>query len=253
MSTATVTVNCGTVVALSVSRSAMMRRIRLIWCGGPVFGVPVVGRRSRGHGTRCGRCERAAAAGAAEAASRAARNVLARDAAFRPGARDGARVDAGIAREPAGPRTDAKAAVAGVSGTAAAATATAATAAAAGSGATGDFATEGGSDRRCPNRLRVGVTASPGSPTYPQTAFTGTVWPSSTTRFRSTPFSKASTSMFDLSVSISKSTSPFSTLSPTRCARRRGRTSSVIWPGFGMRSDEPLVSLAESAGVPGLQ
>ena len=50
-----------------------------------------------------------------------------------------------------------------------------------------------------------------------------------------TPSSNASTSIVDLSVSISKRTSPFATGSPSFLCQAMTVHSSVIWPGFGMR------------------
>ena len=51
-------------------------------------------------------------------------------------------------------------------------------------------------------------TSSPAWPTHATTALTGAVAPSATTMASRTPSSNASTSMIDLSVSISNRTSP---------------------------------------------
>jgi hypothetical protein len=77
--------------------------------------------------------------------------------------------------------------------------------------------------------------SSPGWPTYATTEFTGTVSPSSTSRRKRTPASKASTSITALSVSISNSTSPLATGSPSALFQVRSVHSSVIWPGRGIR------------------
>jgi hypothetical protein len=81
----------------------------------------------------------------------------------------------------------------------------------------------------------ISGTSSPGSPIQATMESTGTVSPSPTRTFRSVPVSKASTSMSDLSVSISKSASPFAMLSPSCLYHCRTVHSSVIWPGWGMR------------------
>ena len=81
----------------------------------------------------------------------------------------------------------------------------------------------------------VSGIASPGWPTQAQTWFTGTVSPSWATIRSRTPSSKASTSIADLSVSISNSTSPLATWSPSRLCQAMTVHSSVICPGFGIR------------------
>jgi hypothetical protein len=81
----------------------------------------------------------------------------------------------------------------------------------------------------------VSGIASPAWPIQATTVFTGTVVPSGTRMRSSTPSSKVSISMFDLSVSISNRTSPLWTGSPSRLSHAISVHSSVIWPGRGMR------------------
>ena len=147
----------------------------------------------------------------ASAAARLARGLIRR----RPSCPSG--------RAGAGAAVPGAAAVAVIVAGAAAGAATGA-AAADGSGAAGVAAAVTGS----------GIV-SPGSPTYAQTVFTGIVAPTSAMIRRRTPSSNASTSMVDLSVSISKRMSPLLTGSPSFLCQAMTVHSSVIWPGFGMR------------------
>jgi hypothetical protein len=90
-----------------------------------------------------------------------------------------------------------------------------------------------------PGPPEVAATAagidSPGWPIQATIDSTGTVTPSGASMRSRTPSSKASISMFDLSVSISKSGSPRTTLSPSFLNHWRTVHSSVICPGMGMR------------------
>ena len=76
--------------------------------------------------------------------------------------------------------------------------------------------------------------ASPCFPIHPITTETGTVSPSFFTMPRRTPAASASSSIVDLSVSISAIGSPFWTLSPARFSQRMIVPSSMAMPVFGM-------------------
>jgi len=118
MSTATVTVNWGTVVALRVSRSAITRRILLICRGAPSSGS---GTKSAGDGGRSGRSLRRALGdrrrGRGRRDARRGRqrglHVAFGDAAFRAGAGDGSRIDPRIGGEPARSGADSEAGAVG--------------------------------------------------------------------------------------------------------------------------------------------
>ena len=70
--------------------------------------------------------------------------------------------------------------------------------------------------------------SSSGAAITPMRVPTGTVSPSWTTILRRTPDPNASTSMFALSVSISATTSPWATGSPSRTFHSISRPSSIV-------------------------
>ena len=160
------------------------------------------------------------------------------DPAVGPGARDRPGIDAALRREPARAGADRQPgarAGAAVDGPAGAGVVAAGVGAAGASGAAaGTGVARGAAATGSVAAASAGAsgTASPASPTQAQMLLTGTDSPAWTTILSRTPSSKASTSMTDLSVSISNRTSPRWTGSPSFLCHSTTEHSSVIWPGL---------------------
>ena len=243
-SAATVTVKCGVLVQDEVRRSAITRRIRDIILGAasPSTGATwtVLGAEARAEAeaeVACG-ADAAARANPAATAATMSRSTI-RPPGPVPATSPASIPDCPAARRARGeiftsPAMFVAATGRGEAGATGATGATGAGTAAAGTGAAAAAAGAGAATAGA-GAAGASGTASPASPIHPQTEFTGAACPSTTTIARSTPSSNVSTSMALLSVSISNSTSPRCTASPTPLCQATITHSSVICPGLGIR------------------